>query len=323
MKILYLGTFGKHCSDPFRLKGFEKENIDFVSVDFRKVFKNGGEINLRNHIIHYLYSYNPDVVFVNKGEKIGSVILDFIRSFDDSLWMLFYGDVRNIVQPYLEDSMKFYDIILLNSDDEKYKKMFFKAGAKKIEYHHSATDTEIFKKDYQIKETSDMAFFGGNYNDSFPDSKFRKSAILRLNKKYNISIYGGGWGGLSHKSVFGKQFAYEASKAKILIGVNSFSRVNKYCSNRLWNSMACGFHLTYYFSGIEEMFKNHKHLVWFKTLEEMDQLVEYYLKNDSKRKEIYENGRRLLDKSHTYTARAKEIKNIYEGWKEKSEAQSI
>ena len=71
--------------------------------------------------------------------------------------------------------------------------------------------------------------------------------------------------------------------------------------------MACGFHMTQYFDGIETMFENHKHLVWFKSYLELVRWVEYYLNQPNERKRIYLEGRKLLEKKHTYKVRAEEI----------------
>lgn len=310
-KILYFGTFGKHCSDPFRIKGFLNKNINFKVVDFRKIFKTGGHESLRNYVIHFLYSYNPDFVFVNKGEKFSTENLKLFRLFSEVPWVLFYGDQRNEIEHYLRDTMKFYDGVLVNADDEKYKSDLMKFGAKKVFYYHTATDLEIYKKDENAKEIFDIAFFGGNYEDRFPDSRFRKETIEFLRKKYNVGIFGMGWQNGFHLPVFGNNFAVMASKAKILLGINAFSNIRKYCSNRTWNSMACGFLISHHFKGIEEMFENHKHLVWFKTLPELVENIDYYLKNKDERMKIYKNGRDILEQQYTYDVRADETIDIY------------
>jgi len=55
------------------------------------------------------------------------------------------------------------------------------------------------------------------------------------------------------------------------------------CSNRLYNIIAAGgFAFVKYFNRIEEMFVNHKHCVWFKTVEEIPELLTMYLNDPDK-----------------------------------------
>jgi len=53
-----------------------------------------------------------------------------------------------------------------------------------------------------------------------------------------------------------------------------------YTSNRLYNILSSnGFALVNWFPGIEKLFENKKHLVWFKTPQEARELASYYLEN--------------------------------------------
>jgi len=71
------------------------------------------------------------------------------------------------------------------------------------------------------------------------------------------------------------------------------------------------FFMLKYFKGIEELFENRKHLVWFKDIKEMMELIHYYLKNENERKEIFENGRQLITSNYTYKAKAWELFEYY------------
>lgn len=310
IKILYLGAFGKHCSDNYRVKGFWQAGLDVKVIDFRDVFRISGDVGLKNYVLHELYSYDPDIVYVNKGEKFSPDILRQLNGVETKArWFLFYGDQRNDVPDFLKRQMKYYDAILVNSDDEDYKKQLMKYGAKKVLYHHTATDLEVFRKRNDIHERYDLVFFGGNYIQ-FPNSEFRRDLIRTLSKKYKIKVYGFNWGELSEHPVYGEDYSLAASEAKITIGVNAFNDINMYWSNRTWNSMACGFHLTHYSKGMENVFENGKHLVWFKTIGEAIELIDYYLAHIVKIRQIYNYGRELLV-NHSYKARAIELIKIY------------
>lgn len=86
--------------------------------------------------------------------------------------------------------------------------------------------------------------------------------------------------------------------------------VTKYTSNRLYNILASkGFALTLYFPGIEKLFENRKHLVWFDSPREARELSEYYINHEQERREIAENGHRLFLEKHRAKHR---IQNMFD-----------
>jgi hypothetical protein len=73
-----------------------------------------------------------------------------------------------------------------------------------------------------------------------------------------------------------------------------------YTSNRLYNILSSkGFCLTMWFPGIEEIFENHKHLVWFRTPEEAVDLAKFYLARPEDRMQIQEAGYQEYTEKHT------------------------
>jgi hypothetical protein len=79
--------------------------------------------------------------------------------------------------------------------------------------------------------------------------------------------------------------------AKIVLGVNRINTVDRYFSNRTFLTLASGgFHLTRYVPGLERMFTNHRHLVWFSTHEECLDLIAHYLPRTAARRRIARAG---------------------------------
>lgn len=81
-----------------------------------------------------------------------------------------------------------------------------------------------------------------------------------------------------------------------------------YTSNRLYNILSSGgFCITKYFDGIEDIFENKKHLVWFKDAGEVPNIVEYYYNHPDEYDKIKENGKNEYKKRHTAKHRIEEI----------------
>jgi spore maturation protein CgeB len=65
--------------------------------------------------------------------------------------------------------------------------------------------------------------------------------------------------------------------------------------------MACGaFFIQRYTPGLETIFDNHEHLVWYRTEEELVSLIEHYLDEPVERERIANKGRKLVTSAFTY-----------------------
>jgi hypothetical protein len=77
-----------------------------------------------------------------------------------------------------------------------------------------------------------------------------------------------------------------------------------YTSNRLYNILSSrGFCLVAYFPGLEELFENHEHLVWFRTLDEAAELAKHYLDRPRERDKIRTAGYVEYLANHTAASR--------------------
>jgi spore maturation protein CgeB len=77
----------------------------------------------------------------------------------------------------------------------------------------------------------------------------------------------------------------------VVVGVNHINDVELYFSNRTFLTLASGgFHLTRYVPGLERMFRNREHLVWYHGEEECLRLIEYYLERPRLRRRIAAAG---------------------------------
>src|SRR5262249_18513973 len=69
--------------------------------------------------------------------------------------------------------------------------------------------------------------------------------------------------------------------------------VRRYFSNRTFLTLASGgFHLTGYVPGLETMFDDHRHLVWYRSDDECLDLIAHYLDRPAERAAIAAEGQR-------------------------------
>ena len=93
-----------------------------------------------------------------------------------------------------------------------------------------------------------------------------------------------------------------------MLGIDKTDQVELCFSNRTWITLGCGgFLLTRYVPGLENIFTNKKHLVWYHNIEECLDLISEYLKEDVEREKIKEEGYRYVHENYTYDHIAKRI----------------
>jgi len=111
--------------------------------------------------------------------------------------------------------------------------------------------------------------------------------------------------------VDGGDYPYLCSSAKIILGINIYNDIYQYFSNRNLFTMGCGgFLLTHYVPGMEELFINHQHLVWYKDFDECIYLINYYLKHEEKRQEIQNNAFLFAHENYSMTQQLQKMFNI-------------
>jgi len=163
----------------------------------------------------------------------------------------------------------------------------FKNIKEKVYWLPMAADHEIHKT-YNYPKVFDIGFVGSKKPKKYAD---RIKVLNRLSKRYNVLFIEGIWGKNMSK-------IYNISK----IGFNK--SLSGDLTPRVFEIMSIGtMLLTEAGSGINKLFKDKEHLVIYKSEDELDELIDYYLKNEEERENIAKKGQREVHKYHTYDNR--------------------
>ena len=139
--------------------------------------------------------------------------------------------------------------------------------------------------------------------------------------RYSLKVWGDeGWkrierDGLRYMGYAGHK--YEINKiysgSSINIDVNRLYQPDM-VNMRVFDIMACGgFVIAEYSEDLKELFEIDDEVVTFKTLNELDEKVEYYLSNADKAKEIAYRGMTAVRERHTIQSRVKRMLSIVNG----------
>lgn len=172
----------------------------------------------------------------------------------------------------------------------------------------------------QDRYCHDLVFVGNNYDDH-PARQQGVETILNplLTTNYDIKIYGNQWWIDNSRRVclspvhYGGYLPNEdlpavCSSAKIILGIHSVNTSQTMMSMRTFEILGSGgFFLTQWTEAIENLFQNHKHLVWSKSAEETIDLVNYYLQHPELRTIIARQGQEEVYASHSYHKRIRDL----------------
>jgi len=254
----------------------------------------------------------PDIFFLTKkapGPKDLKSLKDVHPPMKFVMWS---GDIRRSPTKPVVIRRDIIDLLLVSNHGKSQHKLYRKLGIKNINVLYFAVCPDLVC--HTPIPTLHDAIFGGSYYGpkKFPLGGFRIQFLSEARKKINLIVRGGGWPFPSEKRVFKYDYSVAIKQAKINIGINHFSLL-RYYNHRIFNCMAAErLHLTHYIPGMEQDFENHKHLVWFKTIPEGLNLLDYYVKNDKARDKIATEGKKIVFEKHNWKNRATKLKALLE-----------
>ena len=272
----------------FKKLGYIVQIFDIEDNSFKNVFKQVKKIN-------------PDILWI--GGKIG---YDFLKKYADffrgSKIKIVYWH-WDIITPIKFDFNGIIDCMFITSKGEipLYEKKY---NLDKVYYVPVSIMPEIFHRNKFIKEIYDVGF-AGQLNYSHPFYKERTAMLDFISQYYKVKIF---------KKIYNNLSEYYSQCKIVYGGTPYFKDLDLYASNRPYIALASGCcFITNYFRGLEKLAENEKHLLWYKTKEELKYLLEKYMSNDSLRNKIKRNAEKLAREKHNYISRIKNMLDIVNG----------
>lgn len=150
--------------------------------------------------------------------------------------------------------------------------------------------------------TWDIVFLGSTANNAYHHD--RNAILETLGKHHRVQLISG------EKNTRDQIWIYNQSPFSLSISLP----VDGYTSNRLYNILSSGgFALVRHFPGIERLFENHKHLVWFHDATEALEIIRYYTAHPADAQKIREAGRKLYFQKHSARERVLNMQQIMSG----------
>ncbi len=276
---------------------------------------------MNNHLIKLCQSFKPDIFLEAGGWNILPETISTLKKMGikTALWTI---DPPRIFQEIIE-AAPYYDFVFCQGTEaveilSKYRhnKLFWLPFACDPDFHKpislSSEELEKYK--------SDICFVGSGWTTLY----MQRQKYLENLIDYNLSIWGPGWNTLKNSNLAPfikggftqpEEWIKIFSASKIVFHSHYDDPENKIpcyqASPRVFEVLACGaFLLVDNQPDVRKLFKDKYHLAIFRSLEELKELVKYYLENDIERNKISQQGRKFVLSNHTFKHRVQDILKI-------------
>ncbi|AET66042.1 hypothetical protein Desor_0328 [Desulfosporosinus orientis DSM 765] len=193
-------------------------------------------------------------------------------------------------------------------------------------YFHFACNPAFHRPSEPSPKYSCDLLLAANYYTSYPQRKIGLETLLNPLRSggFDLKVFGNEhWlvntdhytleQGIYHGYLPYDQLPCAYSSAKIVLGLNSVVDSPTMMSVRTFEALGCrAFFLTHWTPALENLFKNHVHLVWSRHPDETLELVRFYRSRDDLRAKIAHQGQEEVYRNHTYQHRIQSIRKDLE-----------
>lgn len=319
MRILQVDHISttNNCSNVRGLSGAYARAGQLYTFDYRLLANRHGKDAMNEMLIECANEVQPGLIHIEKGENLRPSTIKHVRECTDAKIMYVFPDRRSSPPEYVVGACPYCDYVLFPFIDPSWDKRCAEAGCTKTAFWTRGVDPKTFRP-YRKERKYDLVMMAHKLGKQCRGvgQGYRTKFIRRIAEAgLSVDLFGSGNQAMKcvtrHSPVYMEGFAKTVSQAQIALAYNT-NKVRMYTSwRRPLNTMASGcFVLIHYFPGLEYVFKNRKHLVWFKSYKEAIDLARYYLEHSNERKQIAIQGMKEVNKYHTWDIRVERMLNL-------------
>lgn len=270
--------------------------------DYRKAlnkFKNPVEATY--DLLNEMVQQEPDLVIINGGQQLVPEILAYTN------WLLpntklanWYVDNRQQPEQWFAALSSVCHTSYWSTGDPGMLSAIYSQTYNPCRFLPIVPDAESYYPDDTVTKDIDVLFIGTPHSE--PRIKLLEYLV---DHDVNVQIYGNGeWPEklqpCVHPGVFGQDALEVMQRAKIILGINIFNDVPLYFSDRYFYPMAVKtVGLNKFVPRLEEMFEDHKHMVFFRDEEDCVKQVKKILENKTLQDKVSKKGYELFKEKYT------------------------
>ncbi len=266
---------------------FDKVFLPIISKCFKTLkFYIYGNWKKNRELLFEVKRKSYDLVLIFKAETINYKLIPKVNKYSKTFYY-FMDQLSNAIRL---DAHKYASFSNWSSASFSDVTQFFRREGANCYHMIEGFHTKFFKPSKEhVKKEIDIIFVGSI-------SSKRKDYISFLRKsKINVVCFGNGW---DNEPIYLEELSSNYKKSKIAL---NFTRGKIGISDRVVCVLGSGsFLISEYCNDIKKFFKKGIHLEWFKTKEELLELINFFLENDEERESIARSGSEFVFKNYTW-----------------------
>ena len=271
MKVLFIGVFdeNKKSTNTSQLLAFKQIGCHVVGYNYRKKALSIGVNERDEHMVKSVQRGNFSLVVFSKCNQVSYDVFSAItKETKTCLWFM------DPLISYNEEMKRKTSLVdYFCCDKENVLEEALKIN--KNSFHVCEGFDEDVDKPYDLQKEYDVSFIGNIYGN-------RKEAIMNIEHKVELI-----------NGVFGSDHAKAVSKSKINL---NFCTSNG-ASDRVYKILAAGgFLLSDDWKNRSKHFVDGKDLIIFRNLDDLNEKIDFYLKNFRSRDQISKHGHKTVQK---------------------------
>lgn len=254
--------------------------------------------------------YQPDIVFVGFARLLDIATLTMLREVVPSaVFVGRDGDPWPSRKAGRIETACGLDI-LLATNNGYFLDEYRRAGVKRCTFMPNMCNPDQDHR-YSVDESrkSDILWTGKLSHHKGNNDMLREDVVKEIAKLPNAKIYGC----LGRPQIEGIDYLYAISGARLGIHINAVNDVSMYHSGRLTHYLACGTCvLSKRVPNSERLFKDKQHLIYYDTVDQLMDLIAYYLNNEDQRQKIADHGMEWVHKEYSCQKIAQYVLEVIE-----------
>ena len=279
------------------LNKIEKIRLPFFNkiAEFHRFYLLGNW-NVNRQLLHEVKNNNYDLVIFPKTPSINYHLISKLNKYTRT-WYFFMDPLHQALRV---NAQIYASLSTWSSATFSSVNTLFKRGGARSYHITEGYNPEIFNPGNTDSIKSIDIIFVGSISPK--REKFIK--FLRENK-IKVSAFGPGW---ENKSIYIDDLAVKYRDAKIIL---NFTRGNVGFSDRVFHAIGSrSLLISEYCRDLERFFKKGVHLEWFKSPEELLELIKLYINDNDLREKIANQGYNFVIDNFTWEKIVEKILNI-------------
>ena len=233
--------------------------------------------------------YQPDIVYISFAKFIDADTIECIRGAcpPQAVFIGGDGDPWPLLKKGRIETAKAMDF-LIATNNGVFLEDYRTAGVKNCFFMPNMCDPDIdFRYSVGSEWKSDILWTGTTSHSAGNNDCSREDIIKAIEPLSNVRIYGC----LGYPQIAGKDYLKAISGARLGVHVNAVNDVSMYHSDRLTHYLACGTCvLSKRVPDSEKLFRDKEHLAYFDTVDELKELIDYYLAHENETQKLASRG---------------------------------